>query len=185
MGPRIEPVAEPDDEQRGLLEKTLATPDGRPLNIFATLARHPRLLKRVNALGGLFMAHGSLPLRERELVILRAAFRSGSEYEWGQHVLIGRRAGLADEEIERVARTGADGWTEEEQALLDAVDELHARDELSDGTWERLARRWTPEQLLELVMMIGFYRMMAGYLRSVRVEPEPGLPSGPPAGGGS
>lgn len=180
--PRIAPVAEPDDEQRALLDKTLATSDGQPLNIFATLAHHPRLLKRVNALGGLFMAHGSLPVRERELVILRAAFRAGSAYEWGQHMVIARREGLSDEEIQRVARPGAPGWTEDDQALLDLVDQLAETDDVQDGTWARLESRWSVEQLLELVMMVGFYRMMAGYLRSVRVASEPGIPAGPPGG---
>lgn len=180
LPPRIAPVAEPDDEQRALLDKTFTTSDGQPLNIFATLAHHPRLLKRVNALGGLFMAHGSLPVRERELVILRAAFRAGSAYEWGQHVVIARRAGLSDEEIERVAQPDARGWTEDEQALLDLVDQLAATEDVEDRTWARLERRWSIEQLLELVMMVGFYRMMAGYLRSVRVASEPALPAGPP-----
>jgi 4-carboxymuconolactone decarboxylase len=174
--PRISPVEEPDAEQRELLEKTLIGPDGRALNIFATLAHHPRLLKRVNALGGLFMAHGSLSARERELVILRAAFRAGSEYEWAQHVVIGRKAGLTDAEIERVRDVEGDGaWTDSERTLLHVADELHADGDLSDATWSALLESHTPEQALELIVMIGFYAMLAGYLRSVRVQVEPWL----------
>lgn len=174
--PRIPPVEEPDDQQQELLSKTLIGPDGRALNIFATLAHHPRLLKRVNALGGLFMAHGSLTPREREIVILRTAFRVGSDYEWAQHVVIGRRAGLTDEEIARVARPEADAeWAAEERVLIAAADELFADDDLGDETWESLRRTWSTEQILELLVMIGFYRMLAGYLRGVRVQLEPGM----------
>lgn len=171
---RILPVEQPDAEQQELLSKTLIGPDGRALNIFATLAVHPHLLKRVNALGGLFMAHGSLTPREREIVILRTGFRAGSEYEWAQHAVIGLRCGLTSEEIARVRVPESDAdWTADEQALLAVADELCARDDVSDGTWSALEGRYTQPQLLELVMMVGFYRMLAGYLRAVRVEVEP------------
>ncbi len=168
--PRVEPVTAPTDEQRELLSKTLITPGSPPLNLFATLAHYPRLMKRVNALGGLFMAHGTLPTREREIVILRAAWRVGSEYEWAQHRVIGRREGLTDEEIERVRVEALDGWSADDRALLLATDELCARDDLEDATWSALTARWSVEQMLELVVMIGFYRMLGGFLRTLRVQ---------------
>ena len=177
---RIAPVSEPTEEQQELLSKTLLGPDGRALNVFATLAHHPHLLRRVNALGGLFMAHGSLPPRERELLILRTAYRIGSDYEWAQHVVIGRRAGLTDDEIARVARPADDGaWTDGERALLAAADELYEGDDVGTETWAALERDWSTEQLLELVVMVGFYRMLGGYLRAARVQLEPGMETTP------
>jgi alkylhydroperoxidase family enzyme len=167
--PRIRPVEKPDNDQRELLAKTLPGPDGRALNVFSTLAHHPRLLRRVNALGGLFMAHGGFDPREREIVILRTAFRSGSEYEWTTHVPIGRSAGLTDAEIERLRRPDA-GTAD---PLVAAVDELHEDGEVGDATWRALGRRYDSGRLLELLFLIGFYRMLAGYLRTVRVETEP------------
>lgn len=163
--PRIQPVDEPDDEQKDLLAKTLVGPDGRALNVFSTLACHPRLLRRVNALGGLFMVHGGFDARDREIVILRTAFRSGSEYEWETHLPIARRGGLTDDDIERLRAPG-DGA----DPLVAAVDDLHERGELADATWDALARRYDEPRLLELLFLIGFYRMLAGYLRSVRVQ---------------
>ena len=165
--PRISPVDAPDDEQRELLAKTLIGPDGRPLHVFSTLVRHPRLLRRVNALGGLFMAHGSLTDREREIVVLRTALQSGSDYEWAQHVPIAHRAGLSDDEIEAIR--GNDGGGD---PLVRAVDELHDDGEVGDATWDALAERYDENQLLELLFLVGFYRMLAGYLRSVRVRLE-------------
>lgn len=64
MPPRIQPVEDPDAEQSALLAKTLAGPDGQPLNIFRILVHRPELMKRVNALGGYFMAHGGIQVRE-------------------------------------------------------------------------------------------------------------------------
>ena len=173
--PRIPPVDDPDPEQAELLGKTLMGPDGRPLNIFATLAHHPRLLKRVNALGGLFMAHGSHGARDREIMILRTGFRVGSEYEWAQHVVIGRKAGLSDDEIERVRHPERDGqWSDADRQLLLVADELCEEDDLSDDNWRALDCRFDTAQILELIMMVGFYRMLGSYLRSVRVSVERG-----------
>lgn len=122
------------------------------------------------------MAHGSLTPRDRELVILRTAFRVGSEYEWAQHVVIGRRAGLTDAEIERVARPADDGeWADGERALLAVADELYATDDVSEQTWAALEHDRSREQLLEVLVMAGFYRMLAGYLRGARVQLEPGM----------
>ena len=82
---------------------SLRRPDGTELNIFATLARHPRLFKRWSAFGGTLLYRGTLPERERELLILRTGYLCRAHYEWGQHVDIARAAGLIDEEIARVA----------------------------------------------------------------------------------
>ena len=77
--------------------------NGVELNIFATLAHHPRLLKRWSDFGGVLLYGGKLPARERELLILRTGYLCQAPYEWGQHVTIGLAAGLTDEEIARVA----------------------------------------------------------------------------------
>jgi 4-carboxymuconolactone decarboxylase len=171
VAPRIEPVAEPDDEQRELLAKTYMGPDGRPLAIFTTLATQPRLLRRVNALGGYFMAHGLLPFRERELVILRTAALSRSRYELGQHRLIAERAGLTPEEIDAAADPTFDHpWPDGDRTLLEFTEELLTTDTVSDPTWERLGASYDDHQRLELLMLVGFYRMLAGVLNGIGVE---------------
>ena len=171
--PRIRPVTHPSDEVAETLQKTLVRP-GPPLNIFATLAHHPRLLKRFNVLGGLFLGRGLLPARERELVILRTAWRARSEYEFGQHTLLGRRAGLTDEEIRRVTDDGA-AWPDDDAALIRLADEVHETRDVSDELWERLARRWSEAELLELVTLAGFYGMVAAFLNAARVQLDPGV----------
>lgn len=180
--PRIDPVLEPAADVAAVLATTLRGPGEAPLNVFATLARHPRLLKRFNALGGLFVVHGELPARERELVVLRTAWITRSEYEWGQHVLLGRRAGVTDEELGRLVRpVETTPWPVEDAALLEFVDELVVTCDVGDERWAVQRERWSDAQLLELVMLAGFYRMLAGALNAVRVQPEPELP-GFPAG---
>ena len=98
---RIPPLEEEDwnEEVRDILSKM--GQNERIPNIVRTLARHPKLLKRWNVFANHVLHKSTLPPREREILILRIGWLCKSEYEWGQHVLIGRRAGLTEEEIQR------------------------------------------------------------------------------------
>ena len=183
--PRLQPIASPAPEVAEILAKAPSR-DGRPLNIFGTLAHHPLLLRRYLALGGVFLAHNLLPPREREIVILRVAWRTGCVYEFGQHTRLGRQAGLSEEEVGRAARPTQNGWAEPDALLVRMVDEMQEADLVSDATWSGLATHWSEPQLLELLALAGFYRMTAGLLNSAGVEAEPGVPgwpSGTAAGG--
>lgn len=181
MAPRIPPLLTEDrDPQTAELLDSLRGPSGQELNIFATLARHPRLLKRWSAFGGTLLYLGQLAPRDRELLILRAGYLCGSHYEWGQHVLIARQAGVADEDIARVAAgPDADGWSSEDATLLRAADELHTGSRITDATWTALAERLDEQQLIEVCMVVGQYHLVAFTLNSLGVEPEPDLPEMP------
>ena len=100
-----------------------------------------------------------------------------SEYEWGQHVVIGRAAGLSDDEIQRV-QAGPDDpeWDAFDATLLRAADELHADACLTDVTWAALAARYGERQLIELPMLVGQYHLVAFTLNSLGVQREPGVP---------
>ena len=176
---RIPPIATPAPEAAELLAKAPSL-EGRPLNIFGTLAHHPLLLRRYLALGSVFLTFNLLPPREREIVILRTAWRAGSVYEFGQHTRVGRGVGLSEEEIARAARPPLDGWAEPDAVLVRMVDELQAADIVSEPTWAALAKRWSEPELLELLALVGFYRMTAGLLNSAGVEAESGVPGWPP-----
>jgi 4-carboxymuconolactone decarboxylase len=177
MAPRIPPLPrEGRDPRTEELLEPLRRPDGTELNIFATLAHHPKLLKRWSAFGGVLLYGGSLPARERELLILRAGYLCRAHYEWGQHVAIGRAAGLTDDEIARVpAGADAEGWSAEDAALLRAADELHRDSRISDATWAALAERWDEPQLIEICMVVGQYHLVAFTLNSLGVQREDGV----------
>ncbi len=178
--PRIEPLAEADrdDQARELLAGVGA---GRASNIFTTLVRHPGLFRRWSPFAGKLLRGGKLPARERELAILRAAWRCRAGYEWAHHVDIGRQAGLTTEEIDRVpAGPEASGWAPFDAAVLRAVDELHDDACLSDATWAALAERYDERQLIELPMLVGHYTLLAYTLNSLGVQPEEGSTTLPP-----
>ena len=152
---------------------------GAGLNIFRTLAHHPKLLKRWLVFGNHVLAKSTLPARERELVILRTGWLCRAPYEWGQHVLIGRTTGLGDDEIRRIAAGPDAGWDSRDRALLEACDELHADSCISDATWTALAGHYDTKQLLDVLFTIGQYTLVSMVLNSLGVQPEPGLPGFP------
>ena len=87
-----------------------------PLNIFRTLARNAPLTKGFLALGGQLLRGEGLPAREREIVILRTGWRAQSEYEFGQHTLIGEAVGLTTDEVARLADAGDGSWSDDDAA---------------------------------------------------------------------
>ena len=150
--------------------------DGQIFNIFATLARHPKLLKRWLVFGNHILTKSTLPAREREIAILRMGWLCRAEYEWGHHVAIGKQAGLSDEDIRRIAAgPDAPGLDQFEAVLLRAVDELHADSFISDATWQALAQRYNTEQLLDLVFTAGQYKIVSMALNSLGIQLEAGF----------
>lgn len=174
--PRLEPL---DPES---LDPAVAPRmgDGPVLNIFRTLAHHPDLAKSWLVFGSHVLGNSTLPPREREIAILRVGFLCRSGYEWAQHVEIGRRVGLSDEEIARIA-DGADapGFSAAERAVLRATDELHADAFVQDDTWAELGEHFDARQLLDLLFTVGQYQMVSMVLNSAGVQYERELPELP------
>lgn len=150
--------------------------DSPAVNIFTTLVRHPGLFEKWVRFGGKLLG-GRLPGRDRELLILRTGWRCQSEYEWGQHVLIGRAAGITDDEMRRIQEgPDARGWSALDATLLRAADELHDDSCITDATWATLASRYDDKQLIEIPMVVGQYHLVSFCLNSFGVQREPGVP---------
>jgi alkylhydroperoxidase family enzyme len=170
--PRIAPLAdaEQNDEQRELLTKG---GPARQLNIFRTLVRYPELYRAFMRFGGHILGGSSLDARSREILILRAGHLSKCPYEIHQHNRIGKLAGLNDAELERIAvGPSAPEWTPRERTLLQAADELHAHQFISDATYAELAKDWNEKQLMDLVFTVGQYTMVSMFLSTFGVQIE-------------
>ncbi len=178
--PRLAPVAEPTDEQAEVLARAGTRPGRAPLNIFSTMVHNRRVADRVVRLGGAFLGKGTVAPREREIVILRVGHRASAVYEFGQHIVIGRREGLTDDEIADVATDDPRlDWSARDRALIALADELCVDDCVGDATWAVLAESYSDEQLVELLMLAGYYRMISGFLNSAGVQPDEGVPGWP------
>ena len=119
---------------------------------------------------------GVLSPRLREIAILRTGWLCRAEYEWGQHTVLARKAGVSDEEVARVKRGAeAEGWTELEAAVLRAADELYSGACITDETWAVLAAHLDERQLIEVPMLVGQYHIVSFTLNTLGIQREPGL----------
>ena len=144
------------------LVAAIAPPGREPAKTMAILARQPDLLAPFLGWAAALALNGVLPNRDHELLALRVASNCKSEFEWVEHVEYARNAGLTDVEIESVPKAiEAGNWTEAEQALLRAADELHQTDNVNDETWATLARHYDQPALVELLFVIGQYTMLS------------------------
>ncbi len=173
--PRIPPAS--SGEQHLLIRPLVALAGrsfgGKAPNIITTLSRHGRLFAPWLLFASRLMPWGTLRREDTELVILRVAHNCRCRYEWDHHVRIGARAGLSHEQIDRVERgPDAGGWSERQEVLLRAADELHTERFISDATWARLSEFLSHAELLELCMLVGHYEMLAGTINSAGVQPE-------------
>jgi alkylhydroperoxidase family enzyme len=172
--PRIAPAEAPYSDAVSTALARVMPPGVPPLSLFRTLAVNERVFLRVMA-GGL-LDRGSLSMRDRELVIDRTCFRCGSEYEWGVHVaFFGPRVGLTADEMRDLCAPDPDAtvFAPRERLLLKLCDELHATASVGDGLWAQLGAEWSPEQLVELVVLAGYYHAIAFATNALRVPLEP------------
>jgi 4-carboxymuconolactone decarboxylase len=149
---------------------------GRDLNIFRVMMNHPKLTRRWTVFAGHVLQKQSLPVRERELLILRIGWLNQSPYEWAQHVEIAKRGGVTAEEIERVRHGPGAGWNATDRLLMQAVDDLFERSVIADTTWDALARSYSTEQMMDLVFTIGQYNLVSWALNSFGVPLDDWLP---------
>jgi AhpD family alkylhydroperoxidase len=144
-----------------------------PPAIFTTLGRGRGLFWGWLHFAGKLMPGGKLPRRETELVILRVASLRGCDYELEHHVRLGRRAGVTPADVERIhAGSGADGWAGHEQLLIRVTEELLASKDLADATWSELRAAYDERTVIELLLLIGHYDMLATTLMTLRLEPD-------------
>jgi 4-carboxymuconolactone decarboxylase len=175
---RLAPLQPPYPPELGaLLEKM--TPQAAPdiLALFRTLAHNPALADRMMGTGGYLLGRkASVALRDREVVINRTCARCGAEYEWGVHVAaFGEAAGLSADQDAAIAHGTSDNpcLTPRDRLLVRMADELHDSGTVSDALWPQLAAHWSPAQLIELLVLAGWYHAISYVCNATRVPLEP------------
>lgn len=179
--PRIAPVEPPYDQPTDELLTAMMPPGVPPIALFRTFVRNPAMTSALRGWGGYELsAELSLTLRDREIVIDRTCVRCGCEYEWGVHVaFFAERAGFTAEQTTSLAHGGADDpcWTDDrDRSLIAAVDSLHDHADIDDELWGHLGAHFDDAQLLDLLLLTGWYHAISYVARGARVELEPGAP---------
>ncbi len=155
-------------------------PDLAGVNAFRCLLNNPKLGGAVGELLTTLLFEGSLDTRVRELVILRTGWRTGSEYEFCQHVAIARRLKMSDEDILGVrAPESCRSYNDIDRAVIRLTDELLEGTEISPSTWNTLARAFEAPQLLELLAVTANWRFFAVFLKAAEVPLDSGVASWP------
>jgi 4-carboxymuconolactone decarboxylase len=163
------PYVDPDAASPPVREVLEALP---PLNIFRTVAHAETAVRPLLRLGGAILGDGELDPRRRELAILRVAAVTGAEYEWVQHAAIARGVGVSDEQIAAVegGELEADPFDEDDRLVLRFTEELLADDGASEATMGLARERLSPREIVELILAVGYYRMLAGVMNSVDID---------------
>lgn len=171
---RIAPLEPPYAPEIAQHLAAMMPPGIEPLRLFRTLAHNPRVLGKIRA--GSLLDRGSLDRCDRELAILRTCARCRSEYEWGVHVVVfARRYGIPEDKLAGTVLWDArhPGWFPREGAIVRLVDELHDTSGVSPELWEELASHFEPAQIVELLVLVGFYHAIAFVTNGLAIELEP------------
>ncbi|WP_317930104.1 carboxymuconolactone decarboxylase family protein [Halioxenophilus sp. WMMB6] len=175
----LAPDARSPQQQQLLDEISMVVVDGvrkprEDIDSLEILIRHSELYHAHLEVSKKFLSDGELPIRDRELAIMRVGWLSQAPFEWGSHVVIGKRNGISAEEVERVIDgSTADGWVDHERALLRAMEELHFDSMISDETWAELAKVYNDKQLIEIIVLAGQYKTVAYLQNSLRLRVPP------------
>jgi len=147
-----------------------------PLVLFRTWCRHLPLTEALRELGSFLLGRGLLAGADRELLILRTCARCGAAYEWGVHAAgLSPRSGLSREVIQATLAPTDDGapYSQRERILIDVADALHDGAAIDDALWGRLADAWSPEEILEVLAVAGFYHLVSFSVNALALDPEP------------
>jgi len=144
--------------------------DWATLNFSKVVINHPAMYRVFVPYIAAVIAGSSLPPRDREVLVVRTLGLGGDTYEMHHHVQIAHKAGMPASEVEAMARGEVgDPW---EQLLIKAADELVQGHELTRPTWAALSERYSREQVMEVVFLVGCYSTMAMLTRSFDMEVE-------------
>jgi len=165
------------------VERRLAAmmpPGAPPIGLFRTFAKNLPMTEAMADWGAYELSRRlSLSMREREILIDRTCARCGAEYEWGVHVLFfAERVGFSPEQVASLTHGSADDacWTARERVLIRAADALHETSDIGDDLWGELAAELTDPQILDLLLLCGWYHAISFVARAARVDLEPGAP---------
>jgi len=187
--PRLAPIPpeEWSDDARAALanaypdevvQRLLSTdPSSQPMpNALATMMHHPALMGPFLVYNNVLLQTPALTPRQRELMVLRVAWRTRARYEWVQHLRLAPRVAITPDEIAAIADgPGAPAWSPLEADLLAATDQLVDHYRVDDETWDRLAKQFDERQLVELVFVVGTYTGLAMAFNSFGLQLDPEL----------
>ncbi len=161
--PYVDPASAPDKVREALA----AVP---PLNIFKMLANAETAFRPFLRFGGAILGALELDPGLRELAILQVAHQTEAEYEWIQHAEIGRRCGLSDEAIAAIKNGSESDLDHAQRAVVKFTAAVVRSPRVSSEDFEALAELLSPREVVELLLTIGDYWMLARVMTVLELE---------------
>ena len=172
MANPLSPLEAPFPEEVSQALANYPKHDGYILTLFRTFANSLRFLKK--GVPNLLDRDSPLDLRTREIVILRTTANRNCEYEWGVHVTIfAQTAKLTEAQVNATRIDVAGCWSEDERALITAIDQLCSTGNLADYTRSTFQSKWTKEQQLEILALVGTYSTISFVANVAQLPAEP------------
>lgn len=180
----ITPLEPPYDEAQQVVLSAFSRDGAKPLGLFRLLAHNPKLLESFMVYGGYNLSRRSpLSIHQRELIIFRAVGRAGGRYEWGMHELLYREKAELSEAQTRSCVLGSSSdecWQDpEDQLIIRAVDDLHSNNKVSEAVLKELESTFEPAQVIDIILIAGWYRTIATLTESLELALEENAPAFP------
>lgn len=138
-------------------------------NVYRVMAHHPRLLRAWTDLRQHIVIDTALGRERSEIVILRAAVKTASSYEWSHHIVRARSFGVSDARIAAL-RGDSDAIAPPDRVLAEAVDQLMDEARIAPATLSELNALVGADGVLDLMATVGFYSTLAFILNSFDTE---------------
>lgn len=169
----LRPIAPPYSKEVQAILNNYPQRDGYILKLFRVFANSARFLR--TGVANLLDKESPLPVRIREIVILRVTANLNCEYEWGVHVVgFGAVAELTEAQIQatRIGNSSGECWSPKESLLIQVVDEICADGKMEAATHCRFAESWTVEQQLEILALCGNYHTVCFVANTAELDGE-------------
>lgn len=166
----------PMDTKDPILSKIFADVRGYGIevpNLYRTLGLSPTMLRAWVDFAWTMRLQSKTSRALREIMILRSAQVSRTDYEWVHHVPMALEAGLSQEKIDAIA-TWRDSklFDEIEQAALEVAEELTRGPGASAEAMQKLGRFFSPLEVMELVLTLSLYACVSRIIVTMGVDIE-------------
>ena len=168
------PYASP--EQYEDLMRNIRLPQGMAhTNAMGMLAHAPAVGGSVLKLIHSILTAADLDFFLHELVILRVSQRCEVRYAWTQHITIAQAIGLTDAQAAalELGEAPAELFPPRERAVLAFTDEVLDNSRVSDQTFAQVQQEFSTGEIVELLITIGYFRMVGSMLTTLDVERDP------------
>ena len=157
------------DLQKKYAEEIIKGPRGALYGPFVPLIRSPELMDRAQKIGEYLRYRSSIGNRLSEFVIMIVARQWTQQVEWALHEAIALKQGISPETLKAIADgRRPEGMSNDEDMLYNFCMELHTNKSISDGTYDRVLKRFGEQGVMDTLGINGYYTFLAMVMNGAR-----------------